>query len=323
MAVMNDTLLPLALTVGEPAGIGPDIVLQLLTKTNPQIPLRIFADANFLETRAKQLGLSPRLLTQHNHIEIESVPLSVSSACGELNADNAEAVMESIGLATQACLNKQCRALVTGPVHKGIINDAGIAFTGHTELLAKLTNTKQTVMMLTAPQLKVALATTHLPLSKVSKAITEASLTRCIEIIDHDLQRYFHISSPTILVCGLNPHAGENGHLGEEEIRVIIPTLEKLRQKGYQLIGPVSADTAFTKQSLKGIDAVLAMYHDQGLPVIKAQDFGETVNITLGLPIVRTSVDHGVALSLAGTGQSSPKSLKAALHYADLLSQPL
>lgn len=306
---------PIAVTAGEPAGIGPDIILQLL-QNPPDIPLIIFGDPKCFETRAKQLGLSIAL---PDHIKFSAVALANPAVPGQLNPNNARAVIESIQNATQACLDKQCRAMVTAPVHKGIINDAGIPFTGHTEFLAKLTNTKQTVMMLATPELKVALATTHLPLSKVSKAITESRLTRCLEIIDHDLQTHFHIPTPKILVCGLNPHAGENGHLGDEEIKVITPTLEKLRKKGYQIVGPVSADTAFTQSSLNGIDAVLAMYHDQGLPVIKAQGFGDAVNITLGLPIVRTSVDHGVALSLAGTGNASADSLKAALQYADIL----
>lgn len=314
---MNDKLKPIAVTVGEPAGIGPDIVLQYLQMPF-DIPLRIFADPACLTLRAKQLGLSSDLLT-HPHIEIEPIKFPKSVTPGECDEENAEMVIESIKLATEACLNKQCRALVTAPVHKGIINEAGIPFTGHTEYLAELTKTSKTVMMLVTESLKVALATTHIPLSKVPKAITESSLTRCIEILDHDLQSHFHIPSPKILVCGLNPHAGENGHLGDEEIRVIIPTLEKLRKKGYQLIGPVSADTAFTPQSLHRVDAVLAMYHDQGLPVIKAHEFGYAVNVTLGLPIVRTSVDHGVALSLAGTGKASIDSLKAAIQYADIL----
>jgi len=315
---MNDILKPIALTVGEPAGIGPDIVLQYL-QMPLDMPLRIFADPVCLENRAKQLGLPANLLLGHRHIDIEPISFPAPVITSELNAINAPLVIESIKQATHACLNKQCRALVTAPVHKGIINAAGIPFTGHTEFLAALTKTPRTVMMLVNESFKVALATTHIPLSKVSKAITESSLTRCIEIIDHDLQSRFHISSPNILVCGLNPHAGENGYIGDEEIRVIMPTLKKLRQKGYQLIGPVSADTAFTPQSLQNVDVVLAMYHDQGLPVVKTLEFGHTVNVTLGLPIVRTSVDHGVALPLAGTGRASADSLKTALQYADIL----
>jgi 4-hydroxythreonine-4-phosphate dehydrogenase len=318
---MSDTIAPIALTIGEPAGIGPDIILALLQEA-PSVPICLFGDPACLEQRAKQLGLPAQLLSQP-HLDIETVKLNSPHEAGHLNVNNASSVVESIRLATQACLDKRCRALVTNPVHKGIINEAGINFTGHTEFLASLTNTKKTVMLLASPQLKVALATTHLALSKVPKAITEASLTRCIEILDHDLQVHFNIASPHILVCGLNPHAGEAGHFGDEEIRVIIPALEKLRQKGYQLTGPVSADTAFIAGKNANVDAVLAMYHDQGLPAIKTQDFGETVNITLGLPIVRTSVDHGTALSLAGTGKALNTSLKTALHYADVLSSQL
>lgn len=315
---MNESIKPIALTAGECAGIGPDIILKLLQDL-PTIPLRIYADPKCLEQRAKLLGLPANILSKHAHVEISPVLFPTAVIPGKLNIENASTVIESIRLAAQACLDKECRALITTPVHKGIINDTGICFTGHTEFLAELTGTKQTVMMLATGQVKVALATTHLPLSKVPKAITETSLTRCIEILDHDLQTRFHIPSPKILVCGLNPHAGEGGHFGNEEIRVITPTLEKLWKKGYQLIGPVSADTAFTPHSLNEVDVVLAMYHDQGLPAVKALGFGNAINITLGLPIVRTSVDHGVALSLAGTGNASADSLKAALQYADIL----
>lgn len=315
---MNKSIRPLALTAGEPAGIGPDIVLQLL-QDPPPIPLVIFADPHCLETRAKQLKLPLNLLSKHAHIQIEPIALSQPCIPGVLNINNARYVIQSIEAATQACMDKRCRAMVTAPVHKGIINEAGISFSGHTELLAALTNTNKTVMMLVTSQLKVALATTHLPLAKVSQAITEAELTQCIEIIAHDLQTRFQLPNPHITVCGLNPHAGESGHLGEEEIKIITPTLEKLRKKGYRLTGPLSADTAFTSHVLNKTDVILAMYHDQGLPVIKAQGFGEAVNVTLGLPIVRTSVDHGVALSLAGTGKASAESLKLAIQYADIL----
>jgi len=318
---MSDTNLPIALTMGEPAGIGPDIILKLLQES-PNIAFRIFADPACLEARAKQLGLPTTLLSQPQ-LQIETIKLKNKAEPGKPNANNVPAILESIRLATQACLEKRCRALITMPVHKGIINEAGVPFTGHTEFLAKLTNTQKTVMLLATSQLKVALATTHLPLSKVPKSITETSLTRCIEIIDHDLQTHFLIASPRILICGLNPHAGEDGHLGDEEIRIIIPVIEKLKKKGYQLIGPVSADTAFIPEMLNQVDVVLAMYHDQGLPVIKAHGFGEAVNITLGLPIIRTSVDHGVAFTKAGTGEASHDSLKIALQYADILSAPL
>lgn len=318
---MSQSSLPIAMTIGDPAGIGPDVILQLLSES-PNFPICLFADPVCLEIRAKQLGLPQALLSQPQ-LYIEPLPFKHPVTVGTLAVENAPTVVESIRLAAKACLEKRCRALVTMPVHKGVINEAGISFTGHTEFLAELTSTARTVMMLVTSQLKVALATTHLPLSKVSKAINEVSLTRCIEIIDYDLQTHFHISSPKILVCGLNPHAGEGGHFGDEEIRIITPVLEKLRKKGYQLIGPVSADTAFTSESLHGIDVVLAMYHDQGLPVLKAQSFGEAVNVTLGLPIIRTSVDHGVALEKAGTGGVSHESVKMALQYADMLSTHL
>jgi len=213
-------MLPFALTIGEPAGIGPDILLKLLQES-PDLPLCIFGDPACLEMRAKQLGLSPTLLRQPQ-LQMESIKLASLAEPGNLNVDNVPAVIESITLATEACLEKRCRALITGPVHKGIINEAGISFTGHTEFLAQQTHTQRTVMLLVSSQLKVALATTHLPLSKVPKAITKTSLTRCIEVLDHDLQSRFHITSPKILVCGLNPHAGESGYLGNEEIRVIL-----------------------------------------------------------------------------------------------------
>ena len=316
---MKRDMPPIALTVGEPAGIGPDIILQLLQDTLTT-PLIIFGDPDCLAARAKQLGLPSTLLTKQTQVQIKPVKLSTPCTPGKLDIQNAPSVIQSIELATQACLKKECRAMVTAPVHKGIINEADIPFTGHTEFLAILTQTKQTVMMLTTPQLKVALVTTHLPLSKVAKAITTKKLTRCIEIIDHDLKTYFHIASPKIAVCGLNPHAGENGYLGDEEIKIIIPTLKKLRENGYDVIGPLPADTAFIPHSHQNADVILAMYHDQGLPVIKTQDFSHAVNITLGLPILRTSVDHGVALDLAGTGKASPSSLKAALELAEYSS---
>ncbi len=310
--MIRQNALPIAITAGEPAGIGPDILIALLQQPL-NIPLKIFADKSLLEQRAKILGLDFNL---PDHISIQHIPMATACKPGELSHDNAHYVIDTIQQATQACLENQCRAMVTGPVHKGIINDAGIAFTGHTEFLAKLTDTEQTVMLLASNKLKVALVTTHLPLSKVPEMITEERLTQCINIINHDFKTRFNLSSPRILICGLNPHAGENGHLGLEEKNIIEPCLEKLRKKGLQLIGPVSADTAFTPSSLLQCDVVLAMYHDQGLPILKTLAFGEAVNITLGLPIIRTSVDHGVALTLAGTGKASSASLQTALQMA-------
>lgn len=290
----------IAITPGEPAGIGPDITLKLLQQQNIAANFIVFADPDLLQQRAEQLGLSIKL------DNVVSIPLSQPVIPGELNSANANYVIETLTQACQACLNKQCDALVTGPVHKGVINDAGINFSGHTEFLADLSNVEQVVMMLATPKLRVALVTTHLPLSQVSTAITATRLEKVIRILNNDL------NNPHILVCGLNPHAGEGGHLGNEEIITIIPTLNKLREQGLHLTGPVSADTAFTTNSLSGIDVVLSMYHDQGLPVLKSQGFGEAVNVTLGLPIIRTSVDHGTALNLAATGMASSDSL----HYA-------
>lgn len=294
----------IAITPGEPAGIGPDITLKLLQQSNIAANFIVFADPDLLQQRAEQLGLS---ITLDNVVPI---PLSQAVTPGELNSANANYVIETLTQAATACLNKQCDALVTGPVHKGIINDAGIKFTGHTEFLADLSNVKQVVMMLATPKLRVALVTTHLPLSEVSSAITATRLEKVIRILNHDLK------NPHILVCGLNPHAGEDGYLGNEEIITIIPTLNKLREQGFHLTGPVSADTAFTAKSLSGVDVVLSMYHDQGLPVLKSQGFGEAVNVTLGLPIIRTSVDHGTALNLAATGKASCNSLRYAVEIA-------
>jgi 4-hydroxythreonine-4-phosphate dehydrogenase len=296
----------IAITPGEPAGIGPDITLKLLQQ-DIAANFIIFADPDLLEQRAEQLGLSINL------DNVVPIPLSQPVTPGKLNPANASYVIETLKQAGLACLNKQCDALVTAPVHKGVINDAGINFSGHTEFLADLLNVKQVVMMLATPKLRVALVTTHLPLSEISTAITATRLESVIRILHSELQ------NPHILVCGLNPHAGEGGHLGNEEIITIIPTLNKLREQGIHLTGPVSADTAFTDKSLSGIDVVLTMYHDQGLPVLKSQGFGEAVNVTLGLPIIRTSVDHGTALNLAATGKASSNSLCYAVEIATKL----
>lgn len=319
----------IAITSGEPAGVGPDIILTLAQQA---IPAHVVAFANpeLLTQRAAMLGLSIQLHVypfsmgtqlepnqhQPGHLNVIPIPLSEPVKCGQLNPANGQYVLEMLRLAGQACVNKSFDALVTAPVHKGIINEAGFAFSGHTEFLAQLTSVKQVVMMLVKPGLRVALVTTHLPLSQVSAAITPTSLEKVIRILHYDLQHKFGLSRPHILVCGLNPHAGEGGHLGTEEILTIIPTLNKLRREAMHLTGPISADTAFTPKSLFGVDVVLTMYHDQGLPVLKQQGFGESVNITLGMPIIRTSVDHGTALELAGTGQASNKSLYYAVQMA-------
>ncbi|MBK1727149.1 4-hydroxythreonine-4-phosphate dehydrogenase PdxA, partial [Halorhodospira neutriphila] len=235
---------------------------------------------------------------------------------GVLDPANAEAVVTSLRYAAELALEGTVDAVVTAPVHKGVINDAGFAFSGHTELLAELTGTATPVMMLVAGELRVALATTHLPLRAVPDALTEARLEAVATALHHDLVDKFAIAAPRILVTGLNPHAGEGGHLGREEIELIEPVLERLNAAGLQLAGPVPADTAFTPASLEGVDAVLAMYHDQGLPVLKYAGFGRAVNVTLGLPIVRTSVDHGTALELAGTGRADGGSLREAIDLA-------
>ncbi len=314
----------IAYTPGEPAGIGPDIILQL-AEQSLAARLICIADPDLLKQRSKQLGLNISIseisdlnqLTEHqpHHLQVWPVTLQYPCRTGELDQRNAPYVLDCLTAAVSAIKQNKIDALVTGPLHKGIINDAGIAFTGHTEFLAELTQSTP-VMMLAANQLRVALATTHLPLSQVSAAITTASLERVIRILHHDLVNHFSIEQPHILVCGLNPHAGENGHLGREEIEIIEPVLEQLRKEHINLTGPLPADTLFTPKYLQQADAVLAMYHDQGLPVLKHVGFGQAINITLGLPIIRTSVDHGTALDLAGTGNANTGSLQAALKLA-------
>lgn len=306
-------------TPGEPAGIGPDIVL-MLAKAKPQIHFTIMADRQLMAERAQQLQISLPA-----NLNIRHVPLPEKSHPGVLNANNATYVLNCLTQAAYACLSGEFHALVTGPVHKGIINDAGIAFSGHTEFLAELTKTLLPVMLLVSHEqdsggLRVALLTTHLPLSQVPQAITREKLIQVITIIHEGLQKRFSIAKPRIAVCGLNPHAGENGYLGREEIEIISPTLSFLRQKGLDLRGPLPADTAFIPSVLSNCDVILAMYHDQGLPVIKAQYFSSAVNVTLGLPIIRTSVDHGSALELAGTGKAEFSSLWAAIVMASELN---
>jgi len=314
----------IAVTSGEPAGIGPDLCIQL-AQHKQHCELVIIADPELLIQRAKQLKLplninlfDPSQKPQAfdiGRLTVLPVELKQPVISGQLNSDNSHYVIKTIQLATQGCLDKVFDAMVTTPVHKGVINDAGIIFSGHTEFIAKITG-GHPVMMLATPGLRVALATTHLPLANVSKAITPKTLTQVITCLDNDLRKYFSLSKPTILVCGLNPHAGENGHLGTEEIEVIEPTLLKLKKQGINIQGPLPADTVFTPKYLQSADAVLAMYHDQGLPVLKHMGFGNAVNITLGLPIVRTSVDHGTALDLAGTGTANIGSLQYAIKIA-------
>ena len=315
----------LAITAGEPAGIGPDLCL-MLAQQPASCERVVIADPQLLEQRAAQLGLrvelqpfDPDALPAAQAAgQLSVLPVSLAAECrpGELNRANAAYVLDTLRLAGAGALNGTFDAIVTAPVHKGIINDAGVPFSGHTEFFAEQTATEQVVMMLACPGLRVALATTHLPLRQVADAITGPLIERVMRILHNDLLSKFGIASPRILVCGLNPHAGEDGHLGREELDIIIPALERLRAEGMHLIGPLPADTLFTPKHLDQADAVLAMYHDQGLPVLKHKGFGNAVNITLGMPIIRTSVDHGTALDLAGTGQANPGSLQVALDTA-------
>lgn len=318
------------LTSGEPAGIGPDLCVQIAQRAWP-CELIVAGDAALIESRARLLDTKVRVEivdattgrpAEANTVRVLHRPLRRPSQPGRLDAANAEYVLGLLDAAVDGCTSGVFDAMVTAPVQKSVINDAGVAFSGHTEYLAERTGTALPVMMLIADRLRVALATTHLPLSAVSAAITPELLEQVLRILDRDLRNRFHIASPRIMVCGLNPHAGESGHLGREEIDTIAPTLDALRIEGLSLIGPVPADTAFTPRQLESADAVLAMYHDQGLPVLKYAGFGDAVNVTLGLPIVRTSVDHGTALSLAGTGKAEPGSLVAALELALTLSAP-
>ncbi|MBK6960562.1 MAG: 4-hydroxythreonine-4-phosphate dehydrogenase PdxA [Gammaproteobacteria bacterium] len=315
--------LRIAVTPGEPAGIGPDLLLQLIQNGHPH-ELVAYTDPEVLTRRAALLGLSVRLRAPAASPaplapgELAIAPLLAPTPVlpGRPNRDTAAWVLDTVRAATLDCLAGRCAALVTGPLHKAIINDAGIPFSGHTELLAELTGTSQVVMMLATTGLRVALVTTHLPLAQVPAAITRATLTRVIEVLHAGLEHQFAIPRPRILVCGLNPHAGEGGHLGREEIDVLVPVLEQLRTRGLNLVGPLPADTLFTPGHLADADAVLAMYHDQGLPVLKHMGFGRAANITLGLPMIRTSVDHGTALELVGTGTADAGSLRTAIDYA-------
>lgn len=321
---MNRDSVRIVFTPGEPAGIGPDLCVQLAQR-ELDMDLVVVADPQLLLDRARRLGLplkiqqfDPTAATparQAGAILLLPTSLKNSSTPGRLDPDNAEYVLECLRLATRGCIDGTFHALVTGPVHKGVINDAGIPFTGHTEFLANLTHGTP-VMMLATEGLRVALVTTHLPLVEISRAITQGLLEQIIRILHNDLQTRFGVGNPRILVCGLNPHAGEGGHLGTEEIEIITPVLARLRQEGMVLSGPLPADTLFTPHYLEQADAVLAMYHDQGLPVLKHLGFGRAVNITLGLSIIRTSVDHGTALDLAGTGKANPGSLDVALKTA-------
>lgn len=313
------------ITPGEPAGVGPDLVIALAQQAWPA-ELVVCADPALLLERAALLQLPLTLREYQPDVPAQPqaektltiLPITLHSKAlpGQLDVNNGAYVVETLARACDGCLSGEFAALITGPVHKGIINDAGVPFTGHTEFFAERSHCDRVVMMLATEELRVALATTHLPLLDVPAAITPQTLTEVITILNHDLRTKFGIDEPQIYVCGLNPHAGEGGHMGREEIDVIIPTLESLRQKGMHLIGPLPADTLFQPKYLEHADAVLAMYHDQGLPVLKYQGFGRAVNITLGLPFIRTSVDHGTALDLAATGIADVGSFRTALNLA-------
>jgi len=311
----------IALTPGEPAGVGPDICIELC-RTKPDCALVVIADPAMLAARAKTLGATWQATTWTANraatpgVYVEPIATAVQTVPGELDSKNSPYILRTLERAVKGCMKREFDAFVTGPVHKGIVNDAGLRFTGHTEFLAERSGSVQPVMLLAAPDLRVALTTTHLQLADVPRAITRERVTSVLRVLNEDLHIRFRIGQPRILVCGLNPHAGEGGHLGREEIDVIEPVIAQLRTEGMDLKGPVPADTAFLPKQLAEIDAVLAMYHDQGLPVLKHHDFAHAVNVTLGLPFVRTSVDHGTALELAGTGQADVTSLKAALDMA-------
>lgn len=319
----------IAITSGEPAGVGLDICVKLAHIALPAA-LVVLADPQALQARASQLGLpltinpyteAPLAHAGNGNLTVIPVETLASVVAGELNKSNSASVLAMLDRALSGCLLSEFDAMVTAPVHKGVINDAGIPFTGHTEYLAEKTDTEQVVMMLVGGGMRVALATTHLPLTQVSAAITEQSLTSTIRILHHDLVHKFGIPQPRIYVAGLNPHAGENGYLGTEEIEIINPVLERLRAEGLLLMGALPADTMFSQKNLSQADAFLAMYHDQGLTVLKHASFGEGVNVTLGLPIIRTSVDHGTALDIAGTGQADIGSMLSAIQLAIDLSK--
>jgi 4-hydroxythreonine-4-phosphate dehydrogenase len=313
---------PLAITAGEPAGIGPDLCVRLALEP-PDFPFVVIADKHLLQQRAAQLGIALRVqdyvvgqIVPAGTLPVIHVPFAAPCRAGTLDAANGGYVLETLRRALQGCQSGEFSGMVTAPVHKGIINDAGIPFTGHTEYLAEQTGTPLVVMMLVGGGMRVALATTHLALREVPDAITAPLLEEVLRIIRRDLQRRFGIAQPRILVAGLNPHAGEGGYLGREEIEVMIPVLDRLRAEGFDVSIPLPADTLFTPHKLAQCDCVLTMYHDQGLPVLKHASFGQGVNVTLGLPIIRTSVDHGTALDLAGTGKANVGSLLEAIRLA-------
>ncbi|MGE8572704.1 MAG: 4-hydroxythreonine-4-phosphate dehydrogenase PdxA [Acinetobacter amyesii] len=316
-------MLPLYITSGEPAGIGPDICLSLANRIDER-PLVVLIDKDLLLKRAQQLKFEVELIdyvgqevsAALGQLYVEHVPVTKSVIAGQLDVNNAAYVLEQLRRSADYAMSGKSVGVATAPVQKSIINDAGIHFSGHTEFYQEFAGVDRVVMMLATKTLRVALATTHLPLRDVADAITQERLHQVIDIVIHDLKTKFKKDHPHILVCGLNPHAGEDGYLGMEEIEVINPVLERYRAQGVNMSLSLPADTLFTPENLKDADAVLAMYHDQGLPVLKSQGFGEAINITLGLPFIRTSVDHGTALSLAGTGLAKSSSLQVAVDLA-------
>lgn len=315
----------IALTPGEPAGIGPDLCLQVLSRT-PRADVVVIADPGLLETRAQRLGIDIRLTdyrpgtvpssSGRGSITVLPVQAPNPSVCGVPDTANAEYVLETLRVATRGCLDGRFAAMVTGPVHKGVINRAGIRFSGHTEFLADLTGATDVVMMLATRGLRVALATTHVALKDIFSQITPRRIESTLRTTEEGLRSLFGIAAPRLLVCGLNPHAGEDGELGTEEIETITPVIARLAREGMRITGPRPADTAFVPDLLAETDAVVAMYHDQGLPVLKHMGFGNAINVTLGLPLIRTSVDHGTALELAGSGKARSDSLVLALETA-------
>ncbi len=322
---MTPSIPRIALTPGEPAGIGPDLLVMAAQREWPAELIAI-ADPEVLTSRAGMLKLPLTLKpwtapgagrpAKAGQLSICEQPLATTVTPGQPDPANATALLGALNQACDGCMNGLFDAMVTGPIHKAVINDAGIAFTGHTEYLAVRSGATRPVMLLVADKLRVALVTTHLPLREVPDRITADAVSTTTEVLHDSLQQRFGIDQPRITVLGLNPHAGESGHLGREEIEIIEPALDALRKRGMDITGPVPADTAFTEHWLTQTDAILAMYHDQGLAVLKHRGFGRSVNVTLGLPVLRTSVDHGTALELAGTGQANPGSLFAALELA-------
>jgi 4-hydroxythreonine-4-phosphate dehydrogenase len=322
---LNGRISRIAITPGEPSGIGPDVVLGLAAKAWP-VEIVAIADPGLLQGRAVALGAevditsydaeSPPVPSEAGRLLVCERPLAAKVTPGQPDVANASYVLDTLERACAGCLAGEFSALVTGPVSKGLIVDSGTPFSGHTEFLAERTKAPQPVMLLVADELRVALVTTHLALRDVPRNIDRARITHVLQVLNTGLKEFFGIEAPRIIVLGLNPHAGESGHLGTEELEIIGPSLDALRADGMDLVGPLPADTAFTPAPLENADAVLAMYHDQGLPALKAAGFGRSVNVTLGLPIIRTSVDHGTAFELAGSGRANPDSMKAALNMA-------